>query len=397
MLTRLSFAQCTGPQPDGSCLQFVYTCIDSVVSGSSKNLVISSELNSTCSPVQTSLALFPPGVSYCDNVVIRKLKRAAGSSTWFVIGMYSHNDILPGAISYAQRLSDFLSYDDVQCNADCPDEDEDGTPDACDFCPDNPEVSEKQIGIYRWNGDPNEGQCGASLYKCDGSVSYHGVIADHCKYVEFKVEECEVGDDCEAVRDSDGDGIPDSEDDDDDNDGIPDSEDPDANGNGVPDSEETNGGSGGSGGTLDTDGDGIPDVDDPDDDNDGIPDKDDPFPKGEEPPDPTADLPDTMDILGCKIDIRSFKKVIDPNNGSFPFSWIWSFHIALNPLFYIGQSEAPVLDYTINFFGYSRKLDLNLQRFNTTAAIIRWFGGMLVFYHFLLFGNRVYIKVITGG
>lgn len=265
-----------------------------------------------------------------------------------------------------------------QCNgADCQDADDDGTPDACDFCPDNPNVSEKQIGIYRWNGDPNEDQCGASLYQCDGSVSYYGVIADNCNYVDLQVEECEVGDDCEAVRDSDGDGIPDSEDDDDDNDGIPDSEDPDANGNGVPDSEETNGGSGGGGDTLDTDGDGIPDVDDPDDDNDGIPDKDDPFPKGEEPPDPTNELPDVIDILGCKIDISKAKSVVSPDNGKFPFNWLWAFHTALNPLFYIGQSEAPDVNWEINFFGYSRKVDLNLKRFDNIAMMIRFFLAFL--------------------
>jgi hypothetical protein len=61
--------------------------------------------------------------------------------------------------------------------------------------------------------------------------------------------------------DANGDGIPDSEDDQD-NDGIPDSEDPDKDGNGVLDADE------------DPDGDGIPNGLDPDDDNDGIPDED---------------------------------------------------------------------------------------------------------------------------
>ena len=64
--------------------------------------------------------------------------------------------------------------------------------------------------------------------------------------------------------DTDGDGIPDSEDPDDDNDGIPDSKDP------APLDPKIPG--------PDTDGDGIPDSEDPDDDNDGIPDSKDSAP-----------------------------------------------------------------------------------------------------------------------
>ncbi|PSP49047.1 hypothetical protein BRC75_04725, partial [Halobacteriales archaeon QH_7_69_31] len=65
--------------------------------------------------------------------------------------------------------------------------------------------------------------------------------------------------------DTDGDGIPDSEegDDDTDGDGTPDDEDEDSDGDGIPDSEE---------GTDDTDGDGTPDYKDEDSDGDGIPD-----------------------------------------------------------------------------------------------------------------------------
>ena len=62
-------------------------------------------------------------------------------------------------------------------------------------------------------------------------------------------------------NDSDGDGLPDIEDDTD-NDGIDDSADDDDNGNGIPDGEE------------DPDGDGVRNDQDDDDDNDGIPDVD---------------------------------------------------------------------------------------------------------------------------
>ena len=65
-----------------------------------------------------------------------------------------------------------------------------------------------------------------------------------------------------GARDSDGDGIVDTNDLDDDNDGIPDIEDDDDDGDGIPDTVDPD--------TKDTDGDGIPDILDNDDDNDGI-------------------------------------------------------------------------------------------------------------------------------
>lgn len=70
--------------------------------------------------------------------------------------------------------------------------------------------------------------------------------------------------------DTDGDGLPDSLDDDDDNDGILDRDDPDDNGNGITDLFESRLGM--IDRTVDTDRDGIPDYLDPDDDNDGKPD-----------------------------------------------------------------------------------------------------------------------------
>ena len=65
---------------------------------------------------------------------------------------------------------------------------------------------------------------------------------------------------CLTAEDKDGDGIPDSEDNDDDGDGVPDNMDNDDDNDGIPDDQEDN------------DGDGVPDHEDNDDDNDGIPD-----------------------------------------------------------------------------------------------------------------------------
>ena len=51
------------------------------------------------------------------------------------------------------------------------------------------------------------------------------------------VDVCQISD-VTAAKDTDGDGIPDDEDDDDDNDGIPDDEDPDDDNDGVLDEDE---------------------------------------------------------------------------------------------------------------------------------------------------------------
>lgn len=72
---------------------------------------------------------------------------------------------------------------------------------------------------------------------------------------------------CAALKDTDGDGIPDIFDEDDDGDGIPDDEDPDDDGDGIPDHQDPD---------KDDDGDGIPNPQDPDDDDDGTPDNQDP-------------------------------------------------------------------------------------------------------------------------
>jgi len=74
--------------------------------------------------------------------------------------------------------------------------------------------------------------------------------------------------------DTDGDGIPDSEDTDIDGDGIPNEDDLDSNNDGVLDVDE-----------IDTDGDGTPDYSDPDDDGDGIPDISDRDDDGDDIPD----------------------------------------------------------------------------------------------------------------
>lgn len=103
--------------------------------------------------------------------------------------------------------------------------------------------------------------------------------------------------------DHDNDGVPDSEDGDDDNDGVPDDEDdddipdppkgpdgiddPDADDDGVPDDEDSDDDGDGirdeDEDPLDEDGDGTPDTEDPDDDNDGIPDEDDPEHRNDDP------------------------------------------------------------------------------------------------------------------
>ena len=114
-------------------------------------------------------------------------------------------------------------------------------------------------------------QCGATdkgtaKYTCEEDENGK-VTSSHCDV------SC-----AEPEKDTDGDGIPDSEDDDDDGDGIPDDEDPDSDGDGKDDHSDDPG-------DKDTDGDGIPDSEDDDDDGDGIPDDEDPDRDGDGIPD----------------------------------------------------------------------------------------------------------------
>lgn len=156
-------------------------------------------------------------------------------------------------------------YDDSQ---DSPDTDSDGTSDVCDPCPDNADITQEVLVIYRLNR--NADVCGSSSTNCDGTATYSGNTGSICQAAETKAVACEAvrgnGAQCTAKKDSDGDGIPDDQDSDDDNDGTPDNTDNDDDGDGIPDSVDKD---------TDTDGDGIPDKEDPDhdQDGDGIPDQ----------------------------------------------------------------------------------------------------------------------------
>ncbi|MGX9727858.1 MAG: hypothetical protein ACTFAK_11220 [Candidatus Electronema sp. VV] len=154
-----------------------------------------------------------------------------------------------------------------ECIDKCTDKDKDGTMDACDYCPENPDIQNQVEITYRLNG--NADICDKGYLTCDGrlvriskpDVIYRDVDTI-CTPAESRVIPCSMNEDCE--KDSDGDGTPDGADEDDDGDGIPDSEDSDRDGDGLPDSRE------------DQDGDRIPDSIDPDDDNDDVPDRRDP-------------------------------------------------------------------------------------------------------------------------
>ncbi|MCI5219522.1 MAG: hypothetical protein D3914_10120 [Candidatus Electrothrix sp. LOE2] len=124
--------------------------------------------------------------------------------------------------------------------------------------------------------------CGYLSIDChgDGDSTWNpvsGMTVDfmmRCCTPSESTSSCDATDDCK--KDSDGDGIADSDDPDDDNDGIPDTEDDDDDGDGIPDDDDID---------RDSDGDGIPDKYDTDDDNDGIPDTEDDDDDGDGIPD----------------------------------------------------------------------------------------------------------------
>jgi hypothetical protein len=149
-----------------------------------------------------------------------------------------------------------------ECDTDHPDYDPDLAPDDCD-CEDT-----DGDGITDGNDLDDDGDGCADV--CD---------TDHPDY-----DPAEAPDYCDCDRDTDGDGIKDTDDPDDDNDGIPDDDDIDDDGDGVPDYDDPD---------HDSDDDGVPDGEDDDDDNDGIPDDEDDDDDGDGIPD--DDDPDHPD------------------------------------------------------------------------------------------------------
>lgn len=345
-----------------------------------------------------------------------------------------------------------------QCvEAACPDGDNDGVKNPCDYCPDNPDYGRMQTRVYRvpagkicgtylYEGD----YCGYEVKQCDGSVSSYPVGANGIDYAEmvhccrtagWTEEECTVNDQCEAEKgavcncpdgsvdcnncssgtskscvcpDDDGNGEPDAvcarcQDadcvcPDTDNDGQPNSpclECQDADNDGEPDS----GGGGGGGGGKDSDGDGIPDDEDPDDDNDGIPDDEDPDDDGDGTPDdqdpdsggvpnnPGDNLPDTIKIGDCTIDISKFKRVL---KDEFPFNWIAAYFDITKPLFR-DNSTPPVIQATVDMplYGPSNLLSglseyLGAPGIASVAWYSRWGQGIVYSFAFLLYALKRY-------
>jgi len=137
----------------------------------------------------------------------------------------------------------------------------------------------------------------------------------------------------DVILDTDGDGIPDSTDNDDDGDGVPDDEDAfpvdpmedsDSDGDGVGDNADTDDDNDGVPDSeddfpndptedTDSDGDGVGDNADPDDDNDGVPDTEDDFPN-----DPTEDTDSDGDGIGDNADPDDDNDGVPDAEDAFP-------------------------------------------------------------------------------
>ena len=201
--------------------------------------------------------------------------------------------------------SDSLPLDGYCDGGACEDIDGDGAPDACDDCPSNPDRIYSQYAMVVTSsacagfspGDPC-GTLNISCYTNDSTLNPPAGMTvsqmlDCCGQAD--IPQCQTNADCK--KDTDGDGIPDSEDDDDDNDGIPDDEDDDDDGDGIPDNNDKDQGGGYD---PDTDGDGTPDSLDDDDDNDGIPDNEDDDDDGDGIPD-YEEKPNSPDYTSDKL------------------------------------------------------------------------------------------------
>ncbi|MGR0479883.1 MAG: thrombospondin type 3 repeat-containing protein [Candidatus Electronema sp. V4] len=170
---------------------------------------------------------------------------------------------------------------------------------------------------------------------------------------------------------------------------------------------------------TDTDGDGIPDSQDPcpdnpspdctppDSDGDGIPDDEDPCPQNPNPdctdpdnppPDlpPNPEFPDEIIIGDCVVDISDITSLFKAEGGVFPINWIVAFGSALRAFTQVEASEAPSFKYSFSFFGHPYEIDLHLERFDSIASFVRLISGLLAIFYFIRFANRGFFKVITG-
>ncbi len=156
-------------------------------------------------------------------------------------------------------------WDDYEiCHYHC---ENDNPPDSCE----DAALECSTAKLHEKCGDEGSG---SAVFECseaaDGSVESYSCIIT-----------CDDPDGAAPPKDTDGDGIPDVDDDDDDGDGIPDVDDDDQDGDGIPDKTPDPKNPD----TIDQDGDGIPNVDDDDIDGDGTPNDQDDDDDGDGTPD----------------------------------------------------------------------------------------------------------------
>ncbi len=286
--------------------------------------------------------------------------------------------------------------EDGDCSYDCkpgscPDTDEDGVVDECDDCPSDPNV--QYLDHEQWfttadtiiiKGDKTT--VVADGYKCDECVdsctgpevtctpySPFSTWADVEKYCAMDPgaapPECDIAKCAHGEADTDGDGIPNSQDPDIDGDGIPNDEDDDMDGNGIADSSEDVDGDGIPDGVdkfnnlLDKDCDGISDDVDDDDDGDGTPDDEDDERKEDEE---------------CLHTVDQFN-VWARSADAFPINWITALLELMGPLASM-TPEPPVMVYSVHASGID--LDLPLEQPSVVIAFIPYirnaFGVYLV-------------------
>jgi hypothetical protein len=289
---------------------------------------------------------------------------------------------------YANNDQYFAAYC-LGLSGDCPDADEDGTPDACDDCPDDPAIQtldeyryyldETCDGVY--DGMTTGEYCGSCSETCDGgdqecqgskeSIAVTSMGIGCCSNFGSTTpppcvldENCERESDCECPDGSNACDecectCPDG------SDSCEECQKPDCEcGEGILHCEECQGGGGGGGEPGDP----------------------------EEPnlPGEPAEIPDEVQVGECIISLIEFKQWI-VSDESFPFNFVYAIYGVLGPLYNISPSIPQFsVDLSPDSSGISLAFDIDFAAYDSYATFVRNIQAFGIVLAFVFYGIKRY-------
>lgn len=283
--------------------------------------------------------------------------------------------------------------DSVCDGGDCPDADEDGTPDACDDCPDDPAV--QTLDEYRYyldsacdgvyDGMTTGEYCGSCSETCSGGDQECSGSKDNIAVTSMGIgccsnfgpttpPPCELDENCERESDCEcPDGAnacdecectcPDG------SDSCEECQKPDCEcGEGILHCEECQGGGG----------------------------PDDPYEPGD--PDPNepgqpAEIPDEVQIGECIISLVEFKQWI-VSDESFPFNFVYVIYSVLSPLYSISPSPPNFsIDLSPDSSGIAMAFNIDFEPYDIYASFIRGILSFGIVLSFVFYGIQRYANL----